>query len=44
MESALIPIAVFLLVYIALTMELVNKADGWRFEAAYWAEIDVQTR
>jgi Na+/H+ antiporter NhaD/arsenite permease-like protein len=26
MESALIPIAVFLLVYIALTMELVNKA------------------
>jgi hypothetical protein len=27
-----------------IPLELVNKADGWRFEAAYWAEIDVQTR
>jgi hypothetical protein len=25
-------------------IELINKADGWHFEAAYWAEIAVDTR
>ncbi len=25
-------------------VELINKADAWRFEAAYWAEISVETR
>ena len=24
--------------------ELINKADAWKFEAAYWAEISVETR
>jgi hypothetical protein len=25
-------------------VELINKADAWKFEAAYWAEISVETK
>lgn len=28
----------------SVEVELVNKADGWSFEAAYWAEIAVRTQ
>jgi hypothetical protein len=28
----------------SVLIELVNKADAWSFEAAYWAEIAVQTQ
>ena len=28
----------------SVLLELVNQADGWSFEAGYWAEIEVVSR
>ena len=28
----------------SVQVDLINQADGWQFEAGYWAEIDVETK